>query len=329
MIRLALILLLLQSGILRASSVSEGAVVLMVDKAGLNARLELVPEDPHPSRVLKTYKIAIGKESGDKQREGDNRTPEGIYISERIIKDRDLPEKYGRGAIPLNFPNPIDRLSGKTGHGIWLHGVEQDQRISEARVTEGCVAFYNQDIIELVRFLQPRHSFVVISNGAGSLDAQSRRIARNRDEVRQATLAWLRAWQDRDLDAYVSFYDRSFRYRGRKLDWFRKYKKRVFGRYRKMQVRMDERRILPHEKYVVVVMNQDFNGDNRYVSRGRKYLYWTMNGADQWRIRQEVFDKEPLEARTFEESILTSLEDRMPAKAAHSGSTGREGAADL
>ena len=55
------------------------------------------------------FKIAIGKEKGDKQFEGDNKTPEGIYFVNRIIDGKSLPEKYGPLALPINFPNAYDK----------------------------------------------------------------------------------------------------------------------------------------------------------------------------------------------------------------------------
>ena len=50
------------------------------------------------------------------------------------------------GFYQSTFPNDYDKDLGKTGYGIWLHGVEDDSRIEKANVTEGCVAFYNADI---------------------------------------------------------------------------------------------------------------------------------------------------------------------------------------
>lgn len=30
-------------------------------------------------------------------------------------------KEYGGIAYTLNYPNPVDKLRGKTGHGIWIH----------------------------------------------------------------------------------------------------------------------------------------------------------------------------------------------------------------
>src|SRR5690606_37165566 len=124
-------------------------------KEELRAELKTWPEQTNRAEVIEIFRIAIGKEEGDKQRRGDNRTREGIYFTQEIIDGRTLPAKYGANAIPLNYPNPIDIAAGKTGYGISLHGVEEDKRIEKANVTEGCAAFYNADTEKLTNWLLP------------------------------------------------------------------------------------------------------------------------------------------------------------------------------
>ena len=50
----------------------------------------------------------------------------------------------------------MDRRARKTGYGIWLHGAGDDRRIAEEYVTEGCVIFFNKDIIRLAPISAPR-----------------------------------------------------------------------------------------------------------------------------------------------------------------------------
>jgi hypothetical protein len=74
-------------------------------------------------QLVDSYYMSIGKGGIDKQIEGDNKTPLGVYRITSYLSDESLPELYGAGAYPINYPNSWDRLQGKTGHGIWLHGV--------------------------------------------------------------------------------------------------------------------------------------------------------------------------------------------------------------
>lgn len=279
-------------------------VILVVDKSALKAELMLWPGSIKDSKVIASFKIAIGKEFGDKQTAGDNKTPEGIYFTQRILEKKDLLPKYGPNAIILNYPNPMDRYVGKTGSGIWLHGVIDDQRIEEANVTEGCVAFYNSDIVKLIQWLRPYQGVVVI--GATKDDINNFEVLLI---VKKLTNAWIKAWASRDIDKYISFYSKDFRFETKNREQYYKYKKRVFKSYKKMVVNMSNLRVLAHKKYAVSIMNQDFFGDNRFTSLGRKILYW-INENGEWRILREIFENRRFELINYDEAKLFSLTNK-------------------
>lgn len=111
--------------------------------------------------ILKRYKMAYGKKDGDKNKEGDMKTPEGVYKITKIFSKKGLEryygknnvKKYGEGAIVLNYPNKDDKSKGKTGSGIWIHGVEKNERVNKRRVSKGCVVVKNEDFLEIKNFL--------------------------------------------------------------------------------------------------------------------------------------------------------------------------------
>jgi murein L,D-transpeptidase YafK len=277
-------------------------IVLMVDKGTLKAELKTWPEDPTKSSVLRSFRIAVGKAEGDKEHEGDNRTPEGVYFAQSHINGNSLPDKYGTLAIPIDFPNPIDQVLGKTGHGIWLHGVDRDQRVEEAKVTEGCVAFYNSDIAQLSNWLKSHQGLVVIAKDLAKVN-----LPQDLSEVRNATLSWISAWAARKIDSYIGFYSPDFRFESHSLKSYADYKKRVFAGYRNMVVNYDGLRVVTHPKYAVSFFNQDFRGDNRFVSVGRKILYWERTAEGAWRIKREVFQNRRFEQVNFTDAELASL----------------------
>ncbi len=277
-------------------------IMLTVDKSKLKADLRTWPENPTQSAVLKSFKIAIGKAEGDKQAEGDNKTPEGIYFAQSHLDGAELPMKYGRKAIPIDFPNPIDRASGKTGHGIWLHGVDRDGRVNEEKVTEGCVAFYNADIASLANWLKGYQGVVVIARDIAEVNKPS-----DMNEVRKATEDWMSAWAERKIDQYGSFYAPDFRFDRFNLKKYIKYKQRVFSSYENMSVTFDNLRVVTHPKYAVAFFNQDFHGDSRYTSIGRKALYWEKTAQEGWKIRRESFENRRFEFMTFTDAELALL----------------------
>jgi murein L,D-transpeptidase YafK len=277
------------NGVIVPTNAADGSVILLsVDKSSLKADLRTWPDEPGEARTLESFKIAIGKAEGDKEREGDNKTPEGIYFAQEQIGA--LPAKYGPRAIPLNFPNHLDRTSGKTGRGIWLHGVDDDGRIQAAKVTEGCVAFYNSDIQRISQFLKPHQGIIAIARDASEINRKG-----DIEKVRDLSVQWAKAWADRDLDGYIGFYHDKFSSAGRSKTAYRNYKKSVFGSYKTMTVKLDTFRVITHPKYALTIMNQDFRGDRRFVSAGRKLLYWQPDASGQWKIVYEHFEHRRLE----------------------------------
>ena len=106
--------------------------------------------------VVKSYKIALGKEPvGQKQREGDSRTPEGLYT----LDWRNPNSRFFR-SIHVSYPNVVQARSAKEagidpGGEIMIHGQPSDwsERIkltfNHKDWTEGCIAVENQDMLEI------------------------------------------------------------------------------------------------------------------------------------------------------------------------------------
>ena len=92
------------------------------------------------------------------------RTPLGVYHITSRLDDKQLEELYGIGALPLNYPNVHDRRLGRTGSGIWLHGVPRESYARSPYATEGCVALANEDMAYLMRLLEPRRTPVIIAD---------------------------------------------------------------------------------------------------------------------------------------------------------------------
>lgn len=272
-------------GVESNADVMKEMIVLGVSKSALRAELKTLPANGAEPKPLRSFRIAVGKVDGDKEKEGDNKTPEGIYFTVGKIDGKQLPpQKYGPLALPLNFPNPMDQVQGKTGHGIWLHGVGE-RNIEDAKVTEGCIAFPNNEITSLVSWLKPSHGVVVIANDLAEVNRPT-----DLAELLRVSQDWVDAWASRDLERYIAHYADDFKNNGKSLEGYRIYKQAVFKSYKEMSLRMDNLRIVTHPKYALVMMNQDFKGDQRFRSDGRKMLYWRKDQAGQWKIVRELFD---------------------------------------
>ena len=105
--------------------------------------------------VLKTYKIALGgNPNGPKERQGDNKTPEGTYL----IDSRNKNSLYHL-ALHISYPNERDKKRAKElgvapGGDIMIHGIKNGfswvgDSHTEADWTKGCIAVTDQEIEEI------------------------------------------------------------------------------------------------------------------------------------------------------------------------------------
>jgi murein L,D-transpeptidase YafK len=109
-------------------------------------------------RILKAYKVALGKNNGFKVQEGDKKTPEGVYT----ITSRNPKSKYYR-SLNISYPNSDDierakRLGVSPGNGIAIHGMPEDMAEigSLHRLmnwTDGCIAVTNKEMDEIWRLV--------------------------------------------------------------------------------------------------------------------------------------------------------------------------------
>lgn len=104
---------------------------------------------------LRSYRVSLGKQPvGHKLREGDKRTPEGLYW----IDWRKTSEKFNL-AMHISHPNIRDaaraRREGVSPGGmIMLHGTPLDEHVPEWYFhgldwTDGCIALSNADMQEI------------------------------------------------------------------------------------------------------------------------------------------------------------------------------------
>jgi murein L,D-transpeptidase YafK len=109
----------------------------------------------HAGKVIKTYNIALGGNPvGPKTRQGDHRTPEGVYV----IDSRNAQSRFHR-SLHVSYPNAADRerarkLGVSPGGDIFIHGLPNGYGYIGAAHrlhdwTDGCIAVTDQEIEEI------------------------------------------------------------------------------------------------------------------------------------------------------------------------------------
>jgi len=119
-------------------------------------------------KILKTYAIALGKNPvGHKQFEGDNKTPEGLYI----INARNPKSGYHKN-LGVSYPNTADKAyaekQGKSPGGhIKIHGLRNDSgyigkfhRFKDW--TAGCIAVTNAEVDELYTAVKKDAEIIIL-----------------------------------------------------------------------------------------------------------------------------------------------------------------------
>ena len=172
------------------------------------SRLYLFENTPKGLRLVADYYASVGKLGIEKVVEGDQRTPLGVYFITSRLDPATLRDFYGSGALPLNYPNALDQLRGKTGSGIWLHGTPPDQFARAPQATDGCVALANPDLERLLRTVEPRTTPVVI---ARQLDwVQPHSVQADRQSFEAVLNAWRSAKTNGDMQRLMGFYAPDF-----------------------------------------------------------------------------------------------------------------------
>lgn len=108
--------------------------------------------------LIASYKVAVGKNSLDKTKVGDNATPEGHfsvnYIKDARIWEHDFGDGKGSikgayGAYYIALSTGVkDTFSGKSWRGIGIHGTHDPASIG-TNASEGCIRLKNSDLLLL------------------------------------------------------------------------------------------------------------------------------------------------------------------------------------
>jgi tetratricopeptide (TPR) repeat protein len=124
---------------------------ILIEKSA--RRLMLISQ----GEVLKTYKIALGGNPvGPKERQGDNKTPEGTYV----IDGRNGDSRFYL-SLHISYPNERDKIRARElgvppGGDIMIHGIKNGSSwVGDAHAkvdwTNGCIAVTNEEIEEIAR----------------------------------------------------------------------------------------------------------------------------------------------------------------------------------
>ena len=250
------------------------------------SRVYVYENDRGQPRLVADYYSTLGKQGIGKLREGDQKTPLGVYHVTAQIPGSKLPDLYGWGAFPINYPNDWDRRLGKTGYGIWLHGVPSENYVRAPRASDGCIALANDEIADLAKRVHPGATPVVIAERVEWVTPEAWRAERE-GFLRQLE-AWRADWESRDAGKYLSHYAPDFRAGATDLAAWSAHKRKVNAAKRWIKVGLANVSVLRaagREGVIEVTFDQDYRSNN-LSQRARKRQYWVEEGG-RWKIAYE------------------------------------------
>jgi len=226
--------------------------------------LYLIEKEKNAFKIKDSIRVLTGLD-GDKQKEGDLKTPIGVYRLKDIIKN--VESFYGPFAFETSYPNLFDRIHNKDGHGIWIHGVPIEGK-RDNNNTKGCIVMNNHMLEKLKSEINYQNTYLLIS--------ENKPLTANKNEI-ASILAflykWRKAWRENNFETYKTFYDASFkRADGKNLEKFLEYKKRVFAnkKYQKVKIYFTNIDIIPYQN---IKDQKIFRIDmyEKYISKGYTY----------------------------------------------------------
>ena len=230
--------------------------------------------------------MSIGQKGDGKRRNGDRKTPLGIYFVTEQLDTSRMHEKYGITAFTLDYPNALDRRMERTGDGIWVHGVDRRGGERPAWDTDGCIALPNENLAALEDDFLPNVTPVLISRSLAWVPR--RQVAELRRELDAVVSLWVDSQQNGDIHSYLTLYDDDFRHWGMsKTEWIA-FRNETLALRSVQEIAISE-----------VLLLADPSADDIYLSRFRmateeaspvvvtKRLYWRRDARGSLKIIAE------------------------------------------
>jgi murein L,D-transpeptidase YafK len=223
------------------------------------------------NRFIKNFKsnVFVGEKKGAKQKEGDSKTPIGVYkLTNKLTR---LDPFYGPIALVTSYPNKYDKIKNKSGQGIWIHGLPYNQK--RDKFTKGCIALDNKQIKSLdLKFNYKKSLFLISENKLKTASKE------NISNILAQIYRWKNAWETNDINKYLSYYNINFKKnKNINLEKFSKRKIRIFNKNENKKIIFKNINISPYPNnenklLFKITMYENYKAPY-YKFKGNKELY--------------------------------------------------------
>lgn len=234
------------------------------------------------------YYISQGKLGVNKKAAGDQKTPLGVYYITGRLPGARLPDFYGAGALPINYPNEWDRINGRSGSGIWLHGTPHDSFMRPPLSSDGCVVLSNPDLHKIYESVEIGKTPIVIADHVEFVNKDQWNNDRN--AAAKLVDSWRRDVESMNPTRVIANYSPSFKSAtGEDLrTWFGKQAQYASGAGGVSLALKDTTYFLyPGQQEMMVSTFTEEASSGKSKQSVRKRQYWALEGK-QWKIVSET-----------------------------------------
>ena len=259
--------------------------VLLLDAS--RSRLYIFQNIDNKPELIADYYAVIGKGGMGKTQENDHKTPVGVYHITDHFDGQQLPELYGAGAYPLNYPNAWDKLSSRSGYGIWLHGMPPDIYSRPPADSRGCIIVSNHLLMALKRYIKPGRTAIILTQNAKWLPAQQ---WKNKHRDLTALIhQWRTDWESMDTPKYLAHYSKNYRTETEtyqdmvnQVKRNTKHKEHVTVEVENLDLFYYSDDLSKEAGIMTAIFDQNYRSNN-YNTRYRKQQFWR-TGHQGWEI---------------------------------------------
>ena len=261
--------------------------ILVADMA--EGRLYLYRNNLGEPELLRDYYMSVGSAGFGKQLEGDNKTPVGVYSIYRYLDDKELPDLYGEGAFPVDYPNRLDRYRQRTGYGIWLHGTPSNTYARSPWASEGCFVVSNHDFKDIEKFIDvEKRTPVILSDTIDWISLTE--LKQRRSDYLAIVQQWRQDWESLHTESYLAHYSQhEFNFGSDAYGTWAQRKRDVNTGKTFVQVDMDIKSLFvyPGERDMFVVKYHQRYLSNNFHGESDKEQYWQRDDSGHWKIIYE------------------------------------------
>ncbi|MET3120795.1 murein L,D-transpeptidase YafK [Oxalobacteraceae bacterium GrIS 2.11] len=235
-------------------------------------------------KLLSDYYVTQGKLGVEKSKEGDQKTPLGVYYITSRLPGAKLSDFYGSGALPINYPNEWDKVNGRSGSGIWLHGTPADSFSRPPLDSDGCIVLTNPDLKKISESVEIGKTPVVIGEQIEFVSAS--KWQEERDLATKLINDWRLDVESKNSKRWLNNYSGTFKNaQGDALPvWFEKQQLPLSGAA-DVSIKLSDVTFFnyPGKGNMLVSTFTQETHSGKYRNVTRKRQYWAKE-ANRWKI---------------------------------------------